>query len=247
MNYTRRQPTAYWWRGKTNFGDLLTPLLLDRFSDIKVEWAGVNQADMVVVGSVLEHLPQGYDGIIAGSGKLREEEPVDVSSAHVLGVRGPLTAKLAKGMPSDYVIGDPGLLANELVEVEKEYSLGIVPHWSDTQLEQRKEFLKYDPLIIKPDEHPLDVIRNIGRCRKIISSSLHGIILADAFGIPRRTETCPRFVHEGGDFKFRDHNEAVGVEFKLGETQEAPRYLVEARQHELFDMLDDLGRIVTGR
>jgi pyruvyltransferase len=232
--------TSYWWKGRPNFGDELGPLLLEHFSDLEVEWAPVVTADLITVGSLLHQLPLDWSGIVAGSGSLFENKLVPLKSATVLGVRGPLTARGLE-LKGDYALGDPGLLANELVVAHKEHNLGLVPHWSDTELEHRPEFKKYKPLIIRPEGDPLEVLRQIGSCRKIVSSSLHGIIVADAFGIPRRTETTPRFIREGGDWKFRDHNAAVGVPFELGVTQEAPRWIVQDRQHEIYDMLVELG------
>jgi pyruvyltransferase len=240
---TRTVPTAYWWLGVPNFGDLLTPLLLARFSDTYVHWAPFRDADMVVVGSNLDVLPNKWRGFVVGAGKLHEKTKPDLSRATVMGLRGPLTAK---GIRGNYCIGDPGLLADELVTVNKRYDLGIIPHWSDTELEHRPEFQRYKPHIIRPSGDTCEVLREIGRCRKIISSSLHGVIVADAFGIPRRTEMTGLFAREGGDFKFRDHNAAVGVPFEIGVTQEAPRYMVQDRQQELYDMFQSLGRRLMG-
>jgi pyruvyltransferase len=236
--------TGYWWTGRINFGDLLTPLLIQRFANLTVEWSPVKSASIVCVGSILDMVPKEWGGIVLGSGKLRESSLVDLSSAKVLALRGPLTAA-AVNAKGDYVLGDPGLLADELVTgVTREHHLGIVPHWSDTKLELRKDFLKYDPLIIHASDPPLEVIRKIGSCRKIVASSLHGIILADAFGIPRRTEMTPQFAREGGDYKFRDYNESVSVEFKVGVTQEARLSKVRDRQHELYDVFTELSRML---
>lgn len=229
---------SYWWTGRPNFGDVLGPLLLKHFANVKVDWSPLVSADLISVGSLLHMVPKNWPGIIAGSGTLFENTPRAFTRAQVFGVRGPLTAK---GMRGSFALGDPGLLANELVVAYKEHNLGIVPHWSDTELEHRPEFKNFKPLIIRPDGDPLEVLRQIGSCRKIVSSSLHGIIVADAFGIPRRTEMTPRFLKEGGDWKFRDHNEAVGVPFEVGVTQEAPRWRVQDRQHEIFDMLEAVG------
>jgi len=247
MLSSRVAPLGYWWRGRPNFGDLLTPLLLSHFADLEVAWAPVSEASFVCVGSVLEHLPPGWSGTIIGSGKLKEGSSIDLSRAQVLALRGPLTAQCVKGVKKEFVLGDAGLLADELVpRQEKKHALGLVPHWSDTTLELRPEFARYNPVIIRPTEDPLEVIRKIGECRKIVSSSLHGIIVADAFGIPRRIEMTERFAKEGGDFKFRDHCAAVGVPFQVGVTQEAHRYKVQDRQHELFDVFEEYGRKLAG-
>lgn len=218
----------------------MTPLLLDWFANTQVSWAPAAQADMVVVGSILEHIPRTYRGLVAGVGKMHRNSVIQLPRATVLGVRGPLSAQ---GFVRNVSLGDPGLLAPELVPpVSKQYNLGLIGHWSDSELGLRPEFARYNPLIIRPDGDPLDVIRQIGSCRKIVSSSLHGIIVADGFGIPRRIEMCKRFEREGGSFKFEDHNAAVGVPFMVGVTQIAPRYAVQTRQHELYDMFRGVGR-----
>ncbi len=231
--------STFWWRGRPNFGDELGPLLLNHFAGVDATWAPAEKSDVVAVGSILHLLPAAYQGIIVGCGKLKENERIWLPKARVRALRGPLTARDFRG---DYALGDPGLLANELVSLpEKKYNLGIVPHWSDGNLEHRPEFAKYKPLIIYPSGDPLTVIKQIGSCRKIIASSLHGVIVADAFGIPRRVEMAERFAREGSDFKFRDHNAAVGVRHEIGVTQEALRHLVQDRTHELFDAFEAVG------
>jgi hypothetical protein len=229
---------AYYWTGKKNFGDLLTPLLFKKFSNLPVGLAPIGDADLVAVGSILDLLPQKWRGMVVGTGKLREAAPVDLSAARVMALRGPLTAASVTGLRGDVVYGDLGLLADELVpRPAKLHQLGIVPHWSDTKLEQRPEFLKYKPLIIRPSGDPLDVITQIGSCRKIVSSSLHGLILADAFGIPRRTELAERQAKEGGAFKFQDYSASLDLPFEIGLTQTPSYRTVVARQHELYDVL----------
>jgi pyruvyltransferase len=232
---------AFWWKGKPNFGDRLTPLLLERFARIEVQWALPKDADIIMVGSILEAVPHMWNGIICGTGKMYEHTQVHLPRANILALRGPLSAH---GVPGNYAIGDAALLANELVAVEKRYNLGIVPHWSDKGLERRHEFKSFSPRIIRPDGDPLEVLREIGRCRKIVSSSLHGIIVADAFGIGRRTELAPQLKKEGGLFKFRDHSAAVGVEFELGVVQHAPRYIVSDLQQRMYDVLEGISGLV---
>ncbi len=230
---------AYWWKQIPNFGDRLTSLLLSRFSNVDAIWAPMADAQLVGVGSILDLVPENWSGIILGSGKLRPTFEFKPSrGARILALRGKLTAEGIKG---DFALGDPGLLANELVEVEtKKYDLGIVPHWSDKELLERPEFKKFNPKIIDPRGDPLDVIRTIGECRKIVASSLHGIIVADAFGIPRRFEYAKQFDREGGIFKFQDYSSAINTPFEAGKLITAPRFHVEDRKHELFDVFQEL-------
>lgn len=233
----------YWWTGRNNFGDQLAPLLLKRFAGLDANWSPPATAEIVTVGSVLDTPGIRNDGklVVLGSGKLFEH--TEPPPGRYLAVRGPLTNDslyyAGKGSVS---YGDPGLLADELVYVErKKYNLGILPHWSDTELHKRPEFLKYSPIIIDPSHHPLEVVRQIGECRKLVTSSLHGVIVADAFGIARRTEVAPRLRNnEGGMFKFRDYNASVKTEFKIGEAQRANKQEVETLQHTLFDLYEGL-------
>lgn len=229
----------YYWKGKKNFGDLLSGLLLERFCGLKSQWAEPGEADLVMCGSVLEHLPNDYAGMIAGAGKLHEKTKIDLPYAKILALRGPLSAK---GISGNFVLGDPGLLADELVKIEnKEYSLGIVPHWSDTVLGTK--FKKWRPHIINVADDPLHVITEIAKCKKIVSSSLHGIILADALQIPRRIELAPRMIthsSEGGVFKWKDYCASLNMKFETGRTQQTDRNKVVDIQHELFDVFEEI-------
>ncbi len=235
----RRHITAYYWVGRPNFGDLLTPLLISHYTDITVSWAPIQTAELVGVGSVIEHIPNGWDGRIVGAGKLHEESLFPVGRTRILALRGPLTAK---GLRGDFALGDLGLLANELVRVEtKRHALGIVPHWSDGELALREEFVRYKPLVIDPRGDPLDVIAEIGACEKIVCSSLHGMILADAFGIPRRFEYAARLDSEGGTFKFRDYSESIRTPFEVGKTLLANRQAIDDVKSALYDVVRSLG------
>lgn len=238
---------TYYWKGKPNFGDLLTPLLIKRFTKLDSSWSLPDQSELVMVGSILEHLPRDYSGIIFGTGKLHEKTIVDFPYATILGLRGPLTAR---GLKKKVTLGDPGLLADELVPLpDKIYDLGLIPHWTDTSLEHNQIFKKYKPKIIRVSDDPLKVIKEIGQCKKIVSSSLHGIILADAFGIPRRIEISPRVLshpgQEGGLFKWQDYSSSIGLKLTIGVTQEPDKNIIIDRQHELFDIFDQIRGIFT--
>lgn len=235
----------YYWKEKKNFGDLLTGLLLTKFTRLSSEWAEPKKANLIMCGSILEHIPENWEGIIAGAGKLHEKTKVKFPNAKILALRGPLTARGVKG---NFILADPGLIADELVPLDdKKYNLGIIPHWTDYTLEKDSRFLKYSPKIIRVSDDPIKVIREIGQCKKIISSSLHGIILADAFGIPRRIEISPRMLshshQEGGLFKWEDYSSSISMKLEIGVTQEPDRNVIIEKQHELFDVFEELKNI----
>jgi pyruvyltransferase len=243
---------AYWWDTEPNFGDRLAPLLLERFAGIKATRAPICGASIVSVGSLMEHIPPEWPGYILGTGCLYAESRLHLhtNTATILAVRGPHTAR--KCPQGNYAIGDPGLLAPELIvppyEPDKLYDLGIVPHWTDHHLTHDPRFKLGDPWVtrvIDPRQDAMTVIREISHCRKIVTSSLHGMILADSFGIPRRFEPAKDWgPSEGGMFKFQDYLQSIGAPFVVGKTTTVSRLRVEDRKYELLDAYEDLGRMV---
>jgi len=239
---------AYWWREVPNFGDALAPFLLERFANIKVKWGTISHASVASIGSILEHIPPLWDGYILGSGKLMEFSRLHLhtKAATILALRGPLSAR---GIPGDFALGDPGLLANELVgPQEKQWDLGIVPHWQDKELAAK--FMRLIPhpytcKIILPCDDPITVLHQIGACRRIVTSSLHGMITADAFGgIPRRVEICPAMEKDGGDFKFRDYSASIQTPFEIGKMMEPSRFRIEDTKFAIYDAYQTLGRVL---
>ncbi len=238
----------FYWNARHNWGDQLSPLLVEHFTGIETHYSSPQTAEFVCVGSVLDVLPYGWDGIVAGSGLLNEGTSLQgLSRANVLGVRGNLTAaKLAYGGNRSFpiTVGDPGLLADELVTARPVFDLGIVPHWSDHSLIHKFLHLarEFEVVVIPATTPPLEVVKRIGSCRKIVSSSLHGVVVADAFGIPRRAERFPAMFNgwEGGEYKFHDHASAIKLPMKFGEVQVAPRERVEELQVGLYEMFQRL-------
>ncbi len=235
---------AYWWREVQNFGDAMAPLLLKHFAHLNTEWDTISHSSVASIGSILEHIPPLWDGYVLGSGKLFEYSRLHLHTrtAQVLLVRGPLSAR---GIPGNFALGDPGLLANELVgPQEKKWDLGIVPHWQDDELAEK--FTKLVPpefscKVIDPKDDVLTVLRQIGACRRIVTSSLHGMISADAFGgIPRRVEICPKMEKDGGDFKFRDYSASIQCPFEVGKMIEPSRFRIEDVKFAIFDAYKEL-------
>ena len=237
----RTAPSAFYWNARYNFGDQLSPVILDHFLNLPVEWAPAAKASYVCTGSVLDVLPEDWDGTVIGSGKLHARYQ-SLTKARVLALRGPLTAAFTKTSTNDFALGDPGLLANELVSTRQTIELGVVPHWSvnelfDREVAKARRYRYALPTLISARQDVLEVIRQIGSCKKIVSSSLHGIIVADSFGIPRRTETFARMTspHEGGTFKFNDYALSIGLDLKFGQLQQADPGRIDRIRFELFD------------
>jgi hypothetical protein len=132
-------------------------------------------------------------------------------------LRGELTKAVVEkaiGKKLNVVLGDPGILASCLLEYqpEKKYQVGIIPHFNDQNHPLIKQlFSKFiDSLFINVKEDPELVINQIARCETVLSSSLHGLIVADSLNIPNRHIVASELV--GGNFKFRDYYSSYGLE-----------------------------------
>lgn len=222
---------AYWCR-IANFGDLLTELICEKYG-LRATYAIPYYAQLIGVGSILDRIPADFAGYVLGSGFGRERSFRPLRAARVLAARGPLTWERL-GRPADCVLGDPGLLARHLLPQEpaKKYRLGLLPHYADRDLPQLAQLAAQHPddvLFIDATRPALEVFHHIAQCEGIFSSSLHGLIVADAFQIPSAWKACEQVL--GGGFKFADHFAAV----------DSPRQAVEFHSDwQLTDVLSQL-------
>ena len=119
------------------------------------------------------------------------------------------------GKRLDIPTADAGILASEVLKEErkKRYDIGIIPHLCDLRDPRVEQMLKVygNARFISVKEEPLKVIREIAECRCILSSSLHGLILADSLGIPNlHVVFADRLLGDG--YKFDDYYSGYGVE-----------------------------------
>jgi pyruvyltransferase len=132
-----------------------------------------------------------------------------------MAVRGSITRDLI-GAPKNTTLGDPGLLISDVIQYrqKKKYRLGFVPHYhdlADYRLHILKKRYKNDVCLINVLRSPIRVSEDINRCENIISSSLHGLVVADSLGIPNRWAVMSDKVF-GKGFKFRDYYSAMGID-----------------------------------
>jgi pyruvyltransferase len=203
---------SYWWIGKKNFGDLVTPSLF-RVYGMKAVHKSIDKADVISTGSILQRVSGSkYKGIILGSGIIRDEEKL-FPNATILAVRGPLTANRIKA-PANVLLADPGILLSDLIRYrqKKKYKLGIIPHFQDKNHSSVIEFVKKnkgDVLYIDVQNNPEQVVKEADKCEFIISSSLHGLITADSLGIPNLRISTSENASGGGNFKFEDYHSSI--------------------------------------
>lgn len=198
---------SYWFTRFPNFGDQLSVPVLEWVTDSSLTWVGSRYRGKILgVGSILQYAIASGDHVW-GSGLIQDRRIVPPANATFLAVRGPLTRQyLSADIPEIY--GDPALLLPYFHHqpVKKRYSIGIVPHHYD-----HSDIPDDDPAITVIDvtKHWAQVVDEIRSCEVIVSSSLHGVIVAEAYGIPATWIRISDRL-EGGSFKFHDYLLATG-------------------------------------
>ncbi|MDD2367685.1 MAG: polysaccharide pyruvyl transferase family protein [Sulfuricurvum sp.] len=202
---------AYWYSDVYNFGDAINPLVIQHFShkDVtKVEPFLYNKQHYFVIGSILGRVNK--NSIVWGSGFISETDMFKERPLKIHAVRGPKTRKklLDAGVDCPEVYGDPALLLPKLYnpKIKKIYSLGIIAHYFDKDNSWLQNNMNNNKIKIidVSQSNPFGFIDDILSCEKVVSSSLHGIITADAYGIPAKWIKLSNKLH-GGDFKFLDY------------------------------------------
>jgi pyruvyltransferase len=209
---------VHWYQSTPNFGDALAKPLAEHYFRRPVRWVPpTTMGKILSIGSVLKHV-QATD-LVVGSGLLEPTRTLLPARVRVIALRGPLTAALLGLDPArdDVALGDPGLLAAELFGVRASSSLdgpiGLVPHYTDhAQLLEDVRTLALDQRTVKIIDvraSPREVVESIASVRSCISSSLHGLVIADSLGIPSTWLRGGRGV-TGERFKFEDYYLGTG-------------------------------------
>lgn len=214
---------TYWFgdgSSSGNCGDILTPYILEKYG-YDVVWTPASEADTICVGSIAGTAKAGMR--VLGSGcpwASRKVNPV----AQWVWVRGPLTRDrvVESGGTCPEIYGDAALLLPRFFKGsdKKIHDLGIVSHYVDYNT--IKEKYPNHRIINMRTNNLEQTIREITECRKIVSSSLHGIIVANAYGIPA---AWARFNPlSGDDSKFHDYAASVNETIAMS-TIESPMFI----------------------
>ena len=147
-----------------------------------------------------------------GSGLIDETVNLRKMPSKFYSVRGPLTRQvlLKNGIDCPERYGDPALLVSKYYQpcVEKKYELGLIVHFVDEDNPMVNIFCAKHPdvLLIKMRgySHWHDIPNQICSCKRIASSSLHGLIVSDTYDIPNLWIRLSDKIY-GGDFKYQDY------------------------------------------
>jgi|SRR5699024_100409 len=209
-----------WWDNTRNFGDLIGPWLVERMTGLDVTWVPKHEPHYITVGSVLGRVSPS--SVVWGTGSFGSEHAGHVTRGdRYLAVRGPLTrARLEmfkQSCPPTY--GDPALLVPDYHPAvdHPKFELGMILRWSERRRKDRfdVEGVKMIDLETEDIESTLDEITS---CKRIVSTSLHGLILADAYGIPNAwliADTGYGKEHKFWDYLLSVHKERDPIEFDI--------------------------------
>lgn len=194
-----------------NFGDTVNSELVKLISHVTPTVVGktFNKEHYLVIGSILSWATE--NSVVWGSGFISNVRPTIPQPKAIHAVRGPLTRELLvkNGYECPEVYGDPALLLPSYFNpiLEKKYEVSVIPHHIDKVLipELKKEY---------PDAHFIDIqqpvygfLVEVIQSKYIITSALHGCIMAYAYNVPYKHVTFSDKVL-GNGFKFKDFEES---------------------------------------
>ena len=235
--------TLAWWVRPFpgNFGDWLSPLLVQHVSGAPVRYQSLTSASrsshLVAVGSVGRFIKPS--SVVVGTGISDTDVELDPRASYH-GLRGPITAQVLRsgGGPAIDCFGDPGVLLRRALPITRESTNGrfaLIRHFTHVGM----------PLQLPEDVDELDVlVSHPARIRGlldqlaaydgVITSAMHVMIAAHSYGIPCALVTFEGLesaVH-GSGIKYRDY--ALGAEVGCHEPVVVP---ADLRRTDLRAML----------
>jgi hypothetical protein len=176
----------YYFKDKQgNFGDDLNPwlwqqLLPNFFNDADKEL-------FIGVGTLLNHrIPAAPSVTVFGSGHGYGRLPAINANWRFYCVRGPLTAR-SLGLSDELAITDPASLAAQLYNapVQKKYKVSFIPHCESARLGDWAQVCQLAGVNYIDSRQPfLQVFDAIRQSELLLTSAMHGAILADSYRVP---------------------------------------------------------------
>lgn len=193
-----------WSESFGNIGDIIWPQIVEWVTGARPDYF-TGEGKVLGCGSVAESVQD--NDILCGCGLIQEMELTPRKGVKALMVRGPMTQR---AMPwadfTDCIYADPCFLLPLMHPREKthEFRVGIIPHYIEVE-EAKQIFPHQDWHYVSIMSDVETFVTELNRCDTILSSSLHGIAIAEAYGIPvmRMRSLSGKII--GGDFKFEDY------------------------------------------
>jgi pyruvyltransferase len=203
--------------GFPNVGDRISTLIVEHVAQHPVATTGRDActcSNLIAVGSIMHWADEC--STLWGCGALDPRYPIK-PPRRVLGVRGRLSADLLRRNHIDCpdIFGDPGVFLPELFSITPSglIPIGFVPHCNDAKSPFTERCRREGIAILEVGFDPSAFVERLTACARVISSSLHGLVIAHAFGIPAAWIALSE-MHGPGvstDFKFFDYYSSFGI------------------------------------
>lgn len=174
---------------------------------------------LLAIGTILNALENS--DIVWGSGARSYDSINQRENVNICAIRGPLTRRALLNAGIQLPVGfsryfDPAILFPLIQSIlhpqcepysDPQEQILVIPHYNEYNM-MMNEFRKDHPpgfKLIHPFLHPEVIAYEIMTSSRVLSSSLHGIILADAYSVPVHP-----FVSSESSFKYLDYYEGTG-------------------------------------
>ncbi|MBN8487329.1 MAG: polysaccharide pyruvyl transferase family protein [Burkholderiales bacterium] len=209
---------ALWWMETPypgNFGDILNPYIVEKLSGLPPRWVAKGKG-LLVIGSVIKFATA--ESRVWGTGTPRMTDKLD-PAARYLAVRGPLSRQLVleSGGQCPEIYGDAAWFLPKLYRPKppaRKYRLGLIRHFANDADIACAEDVKLISVIRGSYADIEAFIDEIHECEAVLTTSLHGLIVCHAYGIPARWCEVPDWPQglPGDGTKFHDYMMSVGLE-----------------------------------
>lgn len=193
-----------------NVGDQLSPYIIEKLTGKKTRLVRTTIFPRVLgIGSILSSAT--YNSYIWGCGSIDGLIPqAKIDPKKIFALRGEHTFNLLRSkysIDSNIALGDPALLLPQMYSPSPIGSvlIGLIPHYVDYErIKHIVHSCDYNIKVIDVRQKPEPFINELVQCKYVISSSLHGLILSDAYKIPNLWIDCSGSI-VGGTWKFHDY------------------------------------------
>lgn len=227
----------YWWKEIPNVGDAASEYVVSKLSKERIKWKVPQRTLLMQLKQIIKSLLKGqfyiyslsefvypWEKCLFAIGSILDysnnkticwgsgfrEPHSKFHGGKVFAVRGKLSRKILTDK-ENIPLGDPALLLPLLYTPkigEKKEFIKIIPHYLDYNNIHNQYSNKYEIVNIRTNnvEYFIDQITS---SKYILSTSLHGLIIAHAYGIPAL------WIKKGpiasSSFKFYDYFSSVGI------------------------------------
>ncbi|PIE39471.1 MAG: hypothetical protein CSA53_01380 [Gammaproteobacteria bacterium] len=216
---------CYYHNDEKNFGDdlnawlypKLLPGIVDGFCAHGDEYLAQNNREAAIIygiGTVLDHrIPPHPVKHVLGSGVGYYHKPELDERFRIHFVRGPKSAT-AIGLAPEIGINDPAIMLTRFIErPDPKHKYTLIMHCDTAKSGYWENIAKtcgFNYVDPRADD-PISVVQELISSEHVISESLHGAIIADAFGIPWLPISAMPHINA---FKWQDWGEAIGQPYE---------------------------------